>query len=90
MAMSTYLPGFIKFITRNKTSELHAAEFVLSSQNPSFGQTNPRLLSTRGLVIWKHQTSPQSVACTCTGWHGLAALKTFGFGPVSDGLNQIL
>jgi len=32
MALSACLPGFIRFITRYKTSELHTADFVLSSQ----------------------------------------------------------
>jgi len=54
MAMSANLPSFIKFITRNKTSERHAAQFVSSSQqslswsgnSPSFINPKARYLET--------------------------------------------
>jgi len=90
MAMSAYLPGFIKFTTSNKTSELHATEFVLSSQQSlSWSSNSPSFINPRACYL---ETPNQSAVCcsTCTVWHGPAALTTFVFGPVSDGLNRML
>jgi len=88
--MSAYLPGFIKFITRNKTSELHAAEFAFNSQQ-SLGLSSNSLSFINPRACYLETPNQSAVWCsTCTGWHDLAALTTFGFGPVSDGLNQML
>jgi hypothetical protein len=78
MAMSAYLLCFTKFITRNKTLELHAAEFVLSSQQSlSWSSNSPSFTNPRACYL---ETPNQSAVCcsTCTGWHGLAALKRSG------------
>ena len=53
MALSACLPGFIKFITSNKISELHPADFVLSSQQSLSWSKNLLTYSTVQSLSWK-------------------------------------